>query len=258
MVLDTLSFIFGPRGLRVARHSVRARFSIASASDRVVSASPHPSAAYVLLRLSLSRVLSASPEPPLAVVPVSGLLENAPRSEPRTGALWPFWRYSLCEMPRKKQTARTYTGGKVPCREIATRAARRSSGLWHEDGHDVRESSPDRINRKFIDFKDRRNAEHLPSPLEHGALRCLRPVVPGKRRLLPNQVQAIRQASIRRGGRIRHRGPTSLRVPCAGVRLGSPGAESLVHGRSLVHRDGRSLLAAFTSPNVGVDITMNP
>ena len=112
-------------------------------------------------------MVSASSEPPVPVVPVSRIRGNEPHPEPRTGALWSFGGYSLCDMDWAKQTARASTGGKVPHREIATRAARRSAGIWRENGHDVRVRSSHRVNREFIDFEDRRNAELLPSLWEH-------------------------------------------------------------------------------------------
>ncbi|CDF37833.1 unnamed protein product [Chondrus crispus] len=70
-------------------------------------------------------------------------------------------------MARTRQTARASTGVKVPHRVIATKAARRSAGLWPENGQDVRERPSHRINREFIDFEDRRIAEHLSSLWEH-------------------------------------------------------------------------------------------
>ncbi|CDF38707.1 unnamed protein product [Chondrus crispus] len=70
-------------------------------------------------------------------------------------------------MARTKQTARASTGGKVPRRAIATKAARRSAGMWRENGEEVRERASYRVNRPFIDFEDSRNAEHLPTLWEH-------------------------------------------------------------------------------------------
>ena len=164
-------------------------------------------------------------------------------SEPRTGALSPFGRYSLCEMARTKWTARASTGGKVPLREITTRAALRFAWVWGENGHDVHERSWHCINREFIYFEDRRNAERRPSLWEHTGAPTSQPCGTRYKKVLRHQVQASRQASIRRGGRVRRRGPTSLRAPCGGVRFCSPGAESLVHPRPLfpaaAHREPR-------------------
>ena len=51
-------------------------------------------------------------------------------SESRTRGLLSLGRYSLCDMARKKQTARASTGSKVSRREIATWAARRAADIW--------------------------------------------------------------------------------------------------------------------------------
>ncbi|CDF33335.1 unnamed protein product [Chondrus crispus] len=70
-------------------------------------------------------------------------------------------------MARTKQTARASTGGKVPRRAIATRAARRSAGVWRENGQDVTERASHGVNCPFIDFEDPSNAEHLPDLWKH-------------------------------------------------------------------------------------------
>ncbi|CDF37266.1 unnamed protein product [Chondrus crispus] len=70
-------------------------------------------------------------------------------------------------MARTKQTARASTSGKVPRRAIATRAARRSAGMWRENGQDVTERASHGVNCPFIDFEDPSNAEHLPDLWEH-------------------------------------------------------------------------------------------
>ena len=70
-------------------------------------------------------------------------------------------------MAPTKQAARASTGGKVPRREIATRAARGAAGIWRENGKEVRERSSHGVKRDYIYFDDRINAEHETSLGEH-------------------------------------------------------------------------------------------
>ncbi|CDF38263.1 unnamed protein product [Chondrus crispus] len=112
-------------------------------------------------------------------------------------------------MARTKQTARASTGGKVPRRAIATKAARRSAGLWRENGEEVRERASHRVNRPFIDFEDSRNAEHLSTLWEHAGR---------------SDVSAVRYQVGDRSFRIRYkevgnRAPVVAAVSAAGARL---------------------------------------